>query len=159
MTTEPVPEGQPRRLRRLLPLLTVALVIGAYAGSRAWLGLAEPPAGPTMETMFEVTPGGVIDPSEVPEVIAVHYRAAFANPEIFAGVPCFCGCDEMLGHRHLLDCFARPDGGGWEAHAAGCGVCLGEAEQIEILLAQGVTDPAVIRAAVIERWSDPYMSG
>ena len=105
--------------------------------------------------MIDVAPGGMIDPADVPESVAVLYRAALDHPEIYEGVPCFCGCEAMLSHRHLLDCFARPDGG-WEAHALGCGVCLGEAQQVEGLLARGVTDPEDIRAAVVARWGDPY---
>jgi hypothetical protein len=105
--------------------------------------------------MVEVAPGGVIDPADVPESVAVLYRAAHEHTEIYQGVPCFCGCEAMLGHRHLLDCFARPEGG-WEAHAIGCGVCLGEAQQVEELLAEGITDPDQIRAAVVARWGDPY---
>jgi hypothetical protein len=105
--------------------------------------------------MVEVAPGGVVDPADVPESVAVLYRAAGEHAEIYQGVPCFCGCEAMLGHRHLLDCFARPEGG-WEAHALGCGVCLGEALQIEELLAGGSTDLGAIRAAVVARWGDPY---
>lgn len=105
--------------------------------------------------MVEVAPGGVVDPAEVPESVAVLYRAAHAHSDIYENVPCFCGCEEMLGHRHLLDCFARPNGG-WEAHALGCGVCLGEAQQVEELLADGVDDPDRIREAVVARWGDPY---
>lgn len=105
--------------------------------------------------MIEVAPGGMIDPAAVPDSVAVMYSAAFAHSEIYENVPCFCGCDAMLGHRHLLDCFARPEGG-WEAHAIGCGVCLGEAQQVDELLADGVTDPLRIREAVVARWGDPY---
>lgn len=105
--------------------------------------------------MVEVAPGGVIDPADVPESVAVLYRAAHEHAEIYEAVPCFCGCEAMLGHRHLLDCFARPDGG-WEAHALGCGVCLGEARQVEELRVAGITDLGEIRAAVVARWGDPY---
>jgi hypothetical protein len=111
---------------------------------------------PSADEMFAVAPGGVIDPSEVPESIAVMYRGAIDHPGDFAELPCFCGCAEMLDHRHLLDCFQRPDGSGWEAHASGCGVCLGEADQALSLLDQGAPIDDV-RAAVIERWGDPYL--
>jgi hypothetical protein len=97
----------------------------------------------------------VIAPEEVPEQVAVLYRAAHDHADVYAQIPCFCGCEAMLGHRHLLDCFARPDGG-WEAHALGCGVCLGEARQVEELLAAGVGDPGAIKEAVIAEWADPY---
>lgn len=105
--------------------------------------------------MVEVAPGGLVDPGDVPEAVAVLYRAAHEHADIYAGVPCFCGCEEMLGHRHLLDCFARPEGG-WEAHALGCGVCLGEAQQVEDLLAAGIEDAGTIRESVIAEWGDPY---
>ena len=121
------------------------------------IGLASPgeEAPSAGAAMVEVAPGGLIDPSDVPEPVAVLYRAAFEHAGIYQAVPCFCGCEAMLGHRHLLDCFQRPEGG-WEAHALGCGVCLGEAQQIEDLLAGGVSDPDSIREAVVARWGDPY---
>jgi hypothetical protein len=97
----------------------------------------------------------VVEPSDVPEAVAVLYRGAHVHSEVYEGVPCFCGCEAMLGHRHLFDCFSRADGA-WEAHAIGCGVCLGEAAQVEELLASGETDPMVVRAAILATWSDPY---
>lgn len=101
-----------------------------------------------------VAPAGVVAEADVHPALAVHYRTAEANPDVFAAVPCFCGCDKALGHRHLLDCFVRSDGS-WEAHASGCGVCLGEAAQVEDLLAAGSSTDE-IRAAVVAQWEDPY---
>lgn len=118
-----------------------------------------PPASDKPEVaalMVEVAPGGVVAPEDVPETVSVFYLGAHQHPDVFGVVPCFCGCEEMLNHKNLLDCFARPDGSGWEAHALGCGVCLAEADQILKMLEQGVSDPAVIREAVIDRFSDPY---
>jgi hypothetical protein len=62
-------------------------------------------------------------------------------------VPCYCGCEAFLGHRHLGDCFVTPTGG-WESHASGCSVCTDEAAQVERLLAEGRSPPE-IRAAVV----------
>ena len=90
---------------------------------------------------------GVIDLADVPAETAVFYRYAASHREIFEDIPCFCGCMEFVDHRHLYDCFVRPDGQ-WEAHASGCGVCLGEAATIRRLLEEG-RDPAAIRDAVI----------
>ncbi len=106
--------------------------------------------------MLDVAPGGVIDPASVPVGMAELYHGAEAHPDAFAAVPCFCGCEQMLGHRHLLDCFVRPDGSGWEAHASGCGVCLGEAAQVLALLDEGASIDEIV-PAVIERWGDPYL--
>jgi hypothetical protein len=109
------------------------------------------------ESMVAVAPGGVLAPEDVPPGLAAHYQAAQDHGGIFGSVPCFCGCEEMLGHRHLGDCFVRADGQGLEAHALGCGVCLGEAQQVMDLLAAGIEDPDQIRDAVVAEWSDPYL--
>jgi hypothetical protein len=126
------------------------VVAGLFGGSNGGSDFA-----PEAVAMVEVAPGGVIDPQDVPEPVAVLYRAAHEHADLYAQVPCFCGCEAMLGHRHLLDCFARPEGG-WEAHGLGCGVCLGEAQQVQDLLAAGVQSPNEIRAAVVTEWGDPY---
>lgn len=111
-----------------------------------------------VENMIAVAPGGVLAPEDVPPGLAAHYEAAQEHQDIFEAVPCFCGCEEMLGHRHLGDCFVRPDGQGLEAHALGCGVCLGEAQQVMDLLAAGIEEPDQIREAVVAEWSDPYLN-
>lgn len=138
-------------------LLMAAVIIGI--GIRA--ALTNP--GPGVEAnsrpgMMAVSPGGVLAADDVPDGLHAHYRAAADHYEIFQRVPCFCGCQEMLGHRHLGDCFIRPDGQGLEAHAVGCGVCLGEAEQVEELMAAGTSDVEAIRTAVVAEWGDPYLN-
>lgn len=150
------------RARRPLILLTATMAVTVAALAVAGVVAAfSPAAAPGSieggSQMLAVSPGGVVDPADVPEEVAILYREAHDHADLFAQIPCFCGCDAMLGHRHLLDCFARPDGG-WEAHAMGCGVCLGEAEQIRDLLATGVTDAEQIRTAVVAEWGDPYMT-
>lgn len=143
------------RAFRVLAGLTGITLAGVVVVGALDAGSQPVEAPPQAVAMVEVAPGGVIDPADVPESVAVLYRAAHEHAGTYQGVPCFCGCEAMLGHRHLLDCFARPEGG-WEAHAIGCGVCLGEAQQVEELLAEGITDPGQIRAAVVARWGDPY---
>ncbi len=153
MTTES--DRAPRRTIALaaigsaLVLLASAIVYGAMSGHD------DDPDAST--GMFALAPGGVIDPADVPEALQTMYRGAEAHADAFAAVPCFCGCEEMLGHRHLLDCFVRPDGDGWEAHAAGCAVCLGEAAQVLDLVAAGATTPEIVEA-VGASWSDPYLT-
>jgi len=160
---QPSPPANPLRRARaplgVLAGLMAMTLVGIIAG-----GVADSARGPRnlddpspAAAMIEVAPGGVIDPSDVPEKVAVLYLGAHAHADVYEQIPCFCGCEAMLGHRHLLDCFARPDGS-WEAHATGCGVCLGEATQVEGLLAAGETDPTVIRTAVVAEWGDPYQS-
>lgn len=143
------------RIFRTFTVLVVLTGFGVIA-SGVWTSVRDVPDPlPAAADMVTVAPGGLVDPEDVPAAVAVLYRAAHEHAEIYAEVPCFCGCEAMLGHRHLLDCFARPNGG-WEAHALGCGVCLGEAQQVEDLLAAGIDDARSIRESVIAEWGDPY---
>lgn len=81
------------------------------------------------EQMLAVSPGGVVDIDELDPDLRELYLAAAADPEAFTAVRCYCGCEAMLDHRHLLDCFERPDGQ-WERHAVACGVCQVEAREV-----------------------------
>jgi hypothetical protein len=92
-----------------------------------------------------------LDLATVADPIAVHYRAAEADPVTYREVPCYCGCEEFLGHRHLYDCFVRADGRGWDTHAAGCGICIAESITVQALLDDGLDAPA-IRDAVITQY-------
>lgn len=122
----------------------------------------EPPAGGTTASsaptdgMLDVAPGGVITASDIPDSLKAVYHGAEEHQDTYQAVPCFCGCEAMLGHRHLGDCFLRPDGSGYEAHALGCGVCVGEALQVLELIERGITDHSEIRQAVVAEWGDPY---
>ena len=49
------------------------------------------------------------------------YRMAAAVPRVLDGLYCYCHCSQHSGHYSLLDCFASD-------HAAGCDVCMSEAE-------------------------------
>jgi hypothetical protein len=83
--------------------------------------------------------------------IAGHYHAASDLADEYRDVRCYCGCEEFLGHRNLYDCFVRADGQGWEAHAAGCGVCIAESALVRDLTDAG-TPVVDIRAAVDDRF-------
>lgn len=96
--------------------------------------------------------GATVDLATLPEQTVAHYRFVEANQELVEQLPCYCGCGQSLDHRSLRDCFVR-DGGEYNAHAAGCGVCLLESEDAQRLLADGESRPAVIRAAIEERYS------
>jgi hypothetical protein len=94
--------------------------------------------------MVQVAPGGQVDPASLPREQQVLYEAAVADPEAFTQVRCYCGCEDFLGHRHLLDCFERPEGG-WERHASGCAVCLAEAEEVAEQRAAGTPLHEIVR--------------
>jgi hypothetical protein len=127
----------PRRRRAVAAVAVAALVAVTAAVTLAVTGGGHPePAG-----------AAPLDLATVSTDIAGHYRHAAAHTDAYGQIPCWCGCEQFLGHRNLADCFVRPDGRGFEAHAAGCGVCNGEATIAERMLAAGST-PAEVAAAV-----------
>jgi len=134
------PETVPVRRIAVLALLVLAAAAVTLASRDDPLTVAAP---------------GIVAEEDLPEAVAVHYRAAETHADVFAAVPCFCGCERELAHRSLSDCFVRPDGR-WESHGSGCGVCLGEAARVGELVAAGVPT-AEIRRTVVAEWDDPYV--
>ena len=80
---------------------------------------------------------------DVPANIADHYEFADANRDVYDEVPCYCGCEKSIGHRNLTDCFVRSDGTGWDAHAAGCAICVDESIAVRRLMADGADAPTI----------------
>ncbi len=60
------------------------------------------------------------------------YQIAAASPHVLDGLYCYCHCSQHAGHYSLLDCFASD-------HAAGCDVCMGEAEIAHEMTRQGAS--------------------
>lgn len=114
-----------------------ALAVAVVAAMTVALGLAlgqtpgeqAAPPTPAQQEMVAVSPGGAVDIASLPTSVQELYLAAAADPDAFTAVRCYCGCEAMLDHRHLGDCFIRPDGD-WERHAVGCGVCQAEARDV-----------------------------
>lgn len=136
-------EGEPGRRRIALYLLTpVVVALAVIAGTLAAL------AGNGGDAPTDAAPLAL---ASVSPDIAGHYHAATELADVYREIPCYCGCEEFLGHRDLYDCFVRADGQGWDAHAAGCGVCIAEST-----LARDLTDAGTpagdIPAAVIDRF-------
>lgn len=131
--------------RRPWWLLVVSIVAFAVA---VWLVVGPPAQGEATggdaPQMLQVAPGGAVDLASLPSEHQVLYEAAAADPEVFTQVRCYCGCEDFLAHRHLLDCFERPEGG-WERHATGCAVCLAEAEEVAEQRAAGIPLDEIVR--------------
>jgi hypothetical protein len=92
-------------------------------------GHTTPSAAHEDPRMLQLAPGGEVTLASLSADHRRLYEAAAADREGFTAVRCYCGCEAFLDHRHLLDCFERPEGG-WERHATGCAVCLAEAEEV-----------------------------
>jgi hypothetical protein len=86
----------------------------------------------------------VIDLAALAPAIAANYRYSAAHQDHFAAIDCYCGCVDFLGHRDLADCFVTETGTP-EPHAAGCGVCNGEATLARSLLEDDVALAEVVR--------------
>lgn len=67
------------------------------------------------------------------------YRMAAAVPKVLDGLYCYCHCKENLGHHSLLTCFQSD-------HAAGCDICLSEAEMAYRMTRQGASLTAIRNA-------------
>lgn len=114
-----------------------ALLVGLTAlASAAWvLGSAPDVVSDggadqaTTSPMVQVAPGGAVALASLPADHQTIYLTVADDPDTFGQIACYCGCVSFLDHRHLLDCFVRPDGG-WERHATGCAVCLAEAREV-----------------------------
>lgn len=89
----------------------------------------------------------------LPSAMSDTYHYAADHAADFMAIPCFCGCQQSLGHRNLEDCFVTPDGD-WDAHASGCGVCTAEAIAAKELLDTNAPIDAV-RMAIIDRFGPP----
>lgn len=135
--------GEPRLRRLALVLLAPMLLAGAAVA--ATLTVAAATGGE------RATAAGPLDLADVSDDIAAHYAAARQLADVYEEVPCYCGCEEFLAHRDLLDCFVRADGAGWDAHAARCGVCIAESTAVRELADSGHGTDAIVRF-VIDRF-------
>jgi len=70
------------------------------------------------------------------------YRAAREIPVTIAQLPCYCHCDQSIGHKSLYSCFE-------DEHASQCAVCVNEALLALKLEKDGLTAPQ-IRDRIVE---------
>jgi hypothetical protein len=151
-THDPTAEepGEPgRALRSMLVTFVAATLVIVLAGVAGWTMRHDTqmfPSGRPAMAGFMLT--------SLSEDVASHYHFADAHPSTYEQVPCFCGCDAMLGHRSLLDCFVKPDGSGWESHASGCAVCVQESQMIRRMLDRGIGPDAIADTIVAHYGGD-----
>ena len=73
------------------------------------------------------------------------YRVVKEIPETIAQLPCYCHCDQSIGHKSLHSCFQ-------DTHASQCTVCVNEALIAYNLQRSGLT-PTQIRERIIAQYS------
>lgn len=76
-----------------------------------------------------------------PEV-QVAYQFAIDHPETLKQIPCYCGCEKTLGHKHNLDCYIsgfNPDGSvaDYRDHAVYCAVCVDTTQMVIKMTGEG----------------------
>ena len=122
--------------------------LSLIAGVAAFLLLAaapkptpRPTAAPTNSctTCKERRP--TLDPSQFARAeagVQEAYAIARQYPATLDRIHCFCECAEspMFQHKTLLTCFTN-------THAAGCGICLGEARLAAELKGKGLSDDEI----------------
>lgn len=74
------------------------------------------------------------------------YRAVRQIPVTIAQLPCYCHCDEGMGHKSLYSCFE-------DDHAAHCATCVNEALLALTLEREQKLTPAQIRERIVQQFS------
>lgn len=88
----------------------------------------------------------VLDPQSFSQAEVRHgYWIATQIPAVLNKLYCWCGCENRGVHRSNLQCFE-------DRMAEDCPVCLGTAEIAYDMTKKGVTDAAMIQAAVDVHW-------
>lgn len=110
---------------------------------------ANPPAQ-RVPAHYETAPGKnslapTLPPERFPGKTREAYQVAKEIPQTLAQLPCYCHCDQSIGHKSLQGCFV-------DEHASMCAVCVNEALTAAQLQKQGLT-PAQIRERVVAEYS------
>ncbi len=79
------------------------------------------------------------------------YEIAKKIPETLAELPCYCHCDQGLGHKSLHSCYV-------DDHASHCAVCVDEALLAYKLQKEEKLTPAQVRERIIHKYTkeNPY---
>jgi uncharacterized protein with PCYCGC motif len=117
-----------RRIERSQPTQAVAHVPEHYA------------TAPTSDSL-----GATLSPTKFVGKTQQAYDVARKIPVTLAQLPCYCHCDETVGHKSLHSCFE-------DEHAASCAVCVEEALLAYQLEKSGKT-AAQIREQIIAQYS------
>ena len=125
----------------------IALVAAMAAAGVATAWIAPADEGPSAHASIDLSHLG-----DMPADTRTAYEAAPSHRDLFAHLPCYCGCGLLREPHASLDrCFLLPDGT-VEAHASGCQICTDIAIEALAMEAQGLDHPT-IRARVDEQFA------
>jgi hypothetical protein len=77
------------------------------------------------------------------------YQVAKEIPSTLAQLPCYCYCDETIGHKSLHTCYESD-------HSAQCAVCQNEALIAYKLQKEGLTIEQIRERIIAEFGRDPH---
>lgn len=98
-------------------------------------------------------PAWLLPLGDVPDETVAMYEAAQAHRDLFAHLPCYCGCSLLKPpHASLERCFLRADGSA-EPHATGCRICIDIAKDALAMVGEGRTH-VEIRVAIDAMYVD-----
>ena len=89
--------------------------------------------------------GPTLSPEKFTGMTRAAYQAVREIPQTIAQMPCYCHCDQSLGHKSLHSCFE-------DDHAAHCAVCAGEALMAYRLQTEQKLSVAQIRERIIAEY-------
>jgi hypothetical protein len=109
------------------------------------------PVAPRVPAHYETAPTAsslmpTLSPELFPGKAREAYQVAREIPQTLAQLPCYCHCDQSMGHKSLQSCFV-------DEHASMCAVCVDEALQASQLQKKGMA-PAAIRDIIIAEYSN-----
>lgn len=87
-----------------------------------------------------------LDPEVFTGITRDAYRAVKQIPTTIAQLPCYCHCDEGMGHKSLYSCFE-------DDHASHCAVCVNEALMALRLEREEKLSAAQIRERIVVHYS------
>jgi Protein of unknown function with PCYCGC motif len=99
---------------------------------------------PTAPSRSNLAP--TLDPEVFTGITRDAYRAVKQIPTTIAQLPCYCHCDEGMGHKSLYSCFE-------DDHASHCDVCVREALMALRLEREEKLTPAQIRDRIVAHYT------
>ncbi|MBI5283945.1 MAG: hypothetical protein HY874_02535 [Chloroflexi bacterium] len=127
-----------RRPRSMIRWLAASLAILAIVATVATAAVWTAAAGGSSGTSVDLS--GMPD---MPADTRQAYEAAPSHRDLFAHLPCYCGCVLLKEPHDSLDrCFLLPDGS-FEAHASGCRICTDIAIDALAMEAEGLSHTAI----------------
>jgi hypothetical protein len=139
--------------------LVVAVAVVVFSSSRQTqnhdIGMNKAPAeqqqAARVPAHYEDAQGGkpfkaTLDPQQFFGKARQAYEVAREIPETLAQLPCYCYCDQGMGHKSLHSCYESD-------HSAHCATCVDEALMAYQLEKEQKLSPTQIRQKIIERFA------